>query len=141
MPRFLRLQLVALVLVTVGTCSQGQDVYASHSTDQIEENPRTLTGCLSKGENADEFELQEENGEVWRVKGDSRELLAQVGHTVTIIGNSLSADDQVQRTGPEAKGTQAASKQSRQIAVANLARVSDGCQNDLPTLPKSPHHN
>ena len=132
---FWRLQLVALALVTLVTYSQGQDVNVSHSTDQIEQNPRTLTGCLNKDKNADEFNLEEENGEVWRVKGDSRELLAQVGHTVTVIGDTLSADDQVQRTGPEAKTTQAAAKHLRQIAVANLTRVSDGCQNDLPLLP------
>ena len=132
---FWRLQLVALALVTLVTCSQGQDVNASHSTDQIEQNPQTLTGCLNKDKNADEFNLEEENGEVWRVKGDSLELLAQVGHTVTIIGNSLPADDQVQRTGAKAKGTQATSRHPRQIAVANLTRVSDGCQNDLRLLP------
>ena len=129
-----RLQLVAFVLVTLATCSHGQDVDASHSTDQVDQNPRTLTGCLNKAKNADEFNLEEENGEVWRVKGDSLELLAQVGHTVTIIGNSLP-DDQVQRTGAKAKGTQAASKHPRQIAVAMLTRVSDGCQNDLPNRP------
>ena len=130
-----RLQLVALALVSLATCSKGQDVNASHSTDQIEQNPRTLTGCLDKDKNADEFKFQEENGEVWRVKGGSLELVAQVGHTVTIIGTSLPADDQVQRKGAKAKGTQAVSKHPRQIVVAMLARVSDGCQNDLRLLP------
>ena len=130
-----RLPLVAFVLVSLATCSHGQDFNASHSTDQIEQNPRTLTGCLDKDKNADEFELQEENGEVWRVKGDDLALLAQVGHTVIIIGDSLPADDQVQRTGANVKRTQSASKHPRRIAVAMLTRVSDGCQSDLRLLP------
>jgi hypothetical protein len=37
------------------------------------------SGCLHKGENSSEFELQAEDGGVWRVAGDERGLVLQVG--------------------------------------------------------------
>lgn len=109
---------------------------ASHSSEQIEQNPQTLTGCLDKSEQANEFTLHAEDGKVWQVKGDSRALLAQVGHTVTVFGDSHYPEYQIEpTTAANANGTRAASRYPREITVTNLTRVSDGCQDDLPVLP------
>jgi len=91
-----RLQLAVFIVVSLTVCSRGQEVKASHSSEQIEQNPQTLTGCLDKSEQANEFTLHAEDGKVWQVKGDSRALLAQVGHTVTVFGDSHYPEYQIE---------------------------------------------
>ena len=47
---------------------------------------RTITGCLAKGDSADEFVLNAANGSTWEVKSDSVSLADHVGHTVAVTG-------------------------------------------------------
>ena len=80
-----------------------------------------------------EFTLQAEGGGRWRVKGDRTQLALQVGHTVTLSGDTTSAKTQNDETSVAAdKKTKVAHSNLYQITVTNLVRVSDGCQNDLP---------
>jgi hypothetical protein len=47
---------------------------------------RTLTGCLQKAEDANEYNLTTKNGGTWEVKSDNVKLAPHVGHTMTITG-------------------------------------------------------
>lgn len=48
---------------------------------------RTITGCLSKGDNANEFLLTGTDGSTWEVHGNSSVNLAKhVGHTIEAKG-------------------------------------------------------
>src|SRR5438552_247809 len=47
---------------------------------------RTLTGCLAKGDDANEFNLTTAKGATWEAESDSVKLGDHVGHTVTITG-------------------------------------------------------
>ena len=47
---------------------------------------RTLTGCLQKGEDANEYDFTAKNGGTWEVKSDSVKLDEHVEHTVKITG-------------------------------------------------------
>lgn len=47
---------------------------------------RTITGCLSKGDSADEFRLTGTDGSTWEVRSTRVILADHVGHTVDATG-------------------------------------------------------
>jgi len=47
---------------------------------------RTITGCLSQGDNAKEFDLKADDGSTWEVKSSSVSLAEHVGHKVSVTG-------------------------------------------------------
>ena len=125
--------LALLVVVSLASFLMGQDARGSKTSQDADQNPWTLTGCLYKGEKAGEFKLQAEDGGVWRVAGDKRELGLQVGHTVTLSGDISSAESQTDKEAvPADKEASVAPHLRNLITVTTLARVSDGCQSDLP---------
>ena len=49
-------------------------------------NVRTLTGCLKRGEDANEYNLMGQDGSTWELKSDAVDLSSHVGQTVTVTG-------------------------------------------------------
>lgn len=47
---------------------------------------RDITGCLSKGDSANEFLLTGSDGSTWEVRSSKVALAGHVGHTVTATG-------------------------------------------------------
>ena len=47
---------------------------------------RTVTGCLSQGDNAKEFKLAANDGSTWEVRSSKVSLAKHVGHTVEATG-------------------------------------------------------
>jgi len=47
---------------------------------------RDVTGCLSKGDDSNEFVLTATDGSTWEVRSDKVNLAEHVGHTVTATG-------------------------------------------------------
>src|SRR5438874_9308152 len=45
-----------------------------------------VTGCLQKGDEADEFAITGEDGKTWELRSHTVKLADHVGHTVTITG-------------------------------------------------------
>ena len=59
---------------------------AQDTTKTTHKKTRTLTGCLRKGEDANEYNLTTKKGSTWELKSDSVNLGEHVGHTVKITG-------------------------------------------------------
>ncbi|PYX93032.1 MAG: hypothetical protein DMG71_16325 [Acidobacteria bacterium] len=47
---------------------------------------RTVTGCLAKGDSADEFMLTGKDGSTWEARSDKVNLAEHVGHEVSATG-------------------------------------------------------
>jgi hypothetical protein len=47
---------------------------------------RTLSGCLQKGDDVNEYKLTTAKGGTWEIKSDAVKLGEHVGHTVTVTG-------------------------------------------------------
>src|ERR1700747_2561879 len=47
---------------------------------------RTVTGCLQKTDDANEYRLTTKAGATWEVKSDAVRMAPHVGHTVTLTG-------------------------------------------------------
>src|ERR1700680_5326900 len=59
---------------------------AQDTTKTTHKKVRTLSGCLQKGDDANEYKLTTAKGSTWEIESDSLKLGDHVGHTVTITG-------------------------------------------------------
>ena len=75
--------LVCLIVGILGTCiAFAQD----QMSDKSKADTRTITGCLSKGDDANEFMLTGDDGSTWEVRSSTVSLADHVGHKVAATG-------------------------------------------------------
>src|SRR5438309_2319016 len=91
----------------------------------------TVTGCLQKGDEADEFAITGEDGKTWELRSKTVKLDEHVGHTVTITGvrhHETKAEEakEVKTEGKESKEAEA--KEAGDLRVTSLKMVSDSCK-------------
>jgi hypothetical protein len=130
------------LLVSAAGTAKAQDTSATQptttsQTDQTgsandtHSNVRTLTGCLQKGEDANEYNLMGQDGSTWEVKSDAVDLASHVGHTVTVTGavahptmHGMKEDTkkEAQEHGMDKAGTE-----HGHLTVTNLSMVSQSC--------------
>ena len=105
---------------------------AQDTTKTTHKKTRTLTGCLQKGDDANEYKLTTAKGSTWEIKSDSLKLGDHVGHTVTISGvvSNATLHGVKEDAKAEAKehGIDKDSTEHGHMTVANLKMVSDSCK-------------
>jgi hypothetical protein len=93
---------------------------------------RDVTGCLSKGNSADAFVLNGDDGSMWDVKSSRVNLGKHVGHTVTLTGvvshammHNMKEDakDVAQDSGAAKRNTE-----HGHLKVTNVKMVSASCR-------------
>jgi hypothetical protein len=93
---------------------------------------RTLTGCLQKGDDANEYKLTTAKGGTWEIKSDSVKLGDHVGHTVTITGVVSNAKMHGMKEDAKAEarehGVDKDSTEHGHMTVTYLKMVSDSCK-------------
>jgi hypothetical protein len=104
---------------------------AQDTTKTTHKKTRTLTGCLQKGEEANEYNLTTKNGGTWEIKSDSVKLDEHVGHTVKITGvvPNAMAHGMKEDTKEEMKehGMEKGTTEHGHLTVTDLTMVSDTC--------------
>ena len=107
-------------------------VSAQDTTKTTHKKTRTLTGCLQKGEDANEYNFTAKNGGTWEVEGDNVNLNEHVGHTVKITGVVAHAKAHAMKedTKEEMKehGMEKHATEHGHMTVTNLTMVSHSCQ-------------
>jgi hypothetical protein len=92
---------------------------------------RTITGCLAKGDSANEFDLKANDGSTWELKSDQVGLGDHVGHTVSVTGvvsnakmHNLKEDakDAAKDTGVKKENTE-----HGHMTVTDVQMVSSSC--------------
>ena len=93
---------------------------------------RTLTGCLQKGDDANEYRLTTAKGSTWELKSNGHKLSNHVGHTVTITGVVSNAEMHGAKEDAKAEAKEhdmdKASTEHGHLKVTNLKMVSDSCK-------------
>jgi len=93
---------------------------------------RDVTGCLSKGNSADAFVLNGDDGSMWDVKSSRVNLGRHVGHTVTLTGVVSHAMMHNMKEGAKdvAQDTGAAKSNNEHghLKVTNVKMVSPSCR-------------
>ena len=120
--------LLALVML-VGAVG----VLAADDKDKDDNTAKTVTGCLQKGESANEFMLTGSDGSTWEIKSDSVDLASHVGQTVTVSGDRSKAHAKTHEAKEKAKsemqehGMDKNATEHGHLTVGNLTKVSDKC--------------
>lgn len=122
--------LLGLVLAGLGV-SLG---FAQDTTSQSKSksDTRTITGCLSKGDSADEFMLAANDGSTWEVRSTQVPLASHVGHTITATG--VVSNAKLHNLKEDAKdaatdsGMKKADSEHGHLTITEVKMVSDSCQ-------------
>ena len=105
---------------------------AQNTEKATHKKTRTLTGCLQKGESANEYNLTIKGGATWEIKSDSVKLEDHVGHTVTVTGVVSHHKEHAMKEDAKAEmkehGMDKDAKEHGHITVTALTMVSDTCQ-------------
>jgi hypothetical protein len=105
---------------------------AQNTTKTTHKKTRTLTGCLQKGDDANEYKLTTAKGGTWEIKSDTLSLGDHVGHTVTITGviSNAKMHGMKEDAKAEAKehGMGKHSTEHGHMTVTNLTMVSGTCK-------------
>jgi len=105
---------------------------AQDTTKTTHKKTRTLTGCLQKGDDANEFQLTTAKGGTWEIKSDTLKLVNHVGHTVTITGvvSNAKMHGMKEDAKAEAKehGVDKDSTEHGHMTVTYLKMASDTCK-------------
>ena len=105
---------------------------AQDTTNDTHSNVRTLTGCLQKGDGANEYNLMAEDGSTWEVRSDSVNLASHVGHTVTITGavahpTAHGIKEDAKREAQE-HGMDKSATEHGHLTATDLSMVSESCR-------------
>jgi len=120
---------LGVVLLVFSSCwLMAQD----DTSGKSKSNVRTVTGCLTKGDSANEYELKSADGSTWEVRSDSVSLADHVGHTVTATGavkNSTmhNMKEDAKDTASDAHMTKSNNEHGH-MTVTKVKMVSDSCQ-------------
>ena len=85
----------------------------------------TVTGCLQKGDEADEFALTGDDGKLYDLRSSSVKLAEHVGHKVTVSGQFKA---EAYEKGEEKEAKESGKKEAGDITVSSLKMVSSSCQ-------------
>jgi hypothetical protein len=87
---------------------------------------KTVTGCLQKGDEPDEFSITGEDSKSWDLRSSTVKLADHVGHKVTVTG-SLTRESKAEEK-KEGQVEKAAGKEELgELRVISLKMVSKSC--------------
>jgi len=88
---------------------------------------KTVTGCLQKGDEGDEFSLTGDDGQLYDLRSSSVKLSEHVGHKVTVSGSFKPEGGE--KDEDEAKESkEGGKKEAGDISVTKLKMVSESCK-------------
>ena len=107
-------------------------ILAPDASAKTKAKTRTITGCLSKGDSADEFLLTGKDGSTWEVRSDRVPLAEHVGHRVAATG--VVSHAKLHNMKEDAKdaakdtGVKKSNKEHGHLTVTGLRTVNDSCR-------------
>ena len=87
----------------------------------------TVTGCLQKSDEPDEFSITGEDGKTYGLRSSTVDLSKHLGHKVTVTG-SLKAELYEKEKGEREEHEKKEAAEAGDIRVTNLKMVSDSCK-------------
>ena len=111
-----------MLLPAVGLAKANQESSAQDKSEKV----RKITGCLSKGERQNEYELTADNGSTWEVKSDAVNLSPHVGQTVTVTGtvNNAAAHEAKEKAKEK---TMHNPNEHGHLTATNIKTVNESC--------------
>jgi hypothetical protein len=96
------------------------------SQEKSASKTKTVTGCLQKGDQPDEFSITGEDGTSWDLRSSTVKLADHVGHQVTVTGSPTREAKAEEKK--EGQVENAARKEKLgELRVTSLKMVSQSC--------------
>jgi hypothetical protein len=121
MPKRSRIMSSLAAVVALAICSWFNQA-AAQSTKERKGQTVTITGCVQKGEAADEFAITQ-NGKKYGLKSTKVRLADHLGHQVTVTGKITGTPGQGEKGDKEEEGGEYAD-----VQVTSLHMISTTCQ-------------
>ena len=84
---------------------EAQEKQESKAEKKATHNPKTITGCLQKGDQPDEFTITGDDGKTWGLRSSGKVNLSEhIGHKVTITGSPMRESKAEEKKAEEKKG-------------------------------------
>ena len=122
--------LLCVILLAFGVSS----ALAQDSDTNSKSKTRTITGCLSKGDNSagsNEYLLTANDGSTWEVRSDNVSLEKHVGHTVTATGvvahNTMHNMKEDTKDMAHDTGAKKTNNEHGRLKVTDVQMVSSSC--------------
>ena len=121
--------LAIATLVVSGAMAQDRDDANAKSKSEV----RTITGCLTQGDSADEFVLTATDGSTWEMHGNSSVNLAEhVNQQVSVTGAvSNKTAHNLKEDAKDAAADTGMKKNNNEhghLKVTDVSKISDSCQ-------------
>ena len=129
-----KLSRLLLCLILAGLTASWAVAQEGNSDSKSKSDVRTVTGCLSQGDSADEFLLAGNDGSTWEVRASKSgvDLARHVGHTVSATGvvSNAMAHNLKEDTKDAAKdtGMKKNNTEHGHLKVTDVQMLSDSCQ-------------
>ena len=121
----------SLFLCLVLVCTTSIWLAANDSSAKSKSDTRSITGCLSQGDNPKEFNLKADDGSTWELRSSTAPLAEHVGHTVTVTGvvSHVMAHNMKEDTKEMTHdaGITKESKEHGHLKVTDVQMVSSSC--------------
>jgi hypothetical protein len=91
---------------------------------------KTVTGCLQKGHELDEFSITGEDGKTWGLRSTNVKLDEHVGHQVTVSGSAhheTKAQEKAEGKNKDEMENAAGKEEYGDLRVTDLKMVSETC--------------
>ena len=101
---------------------------AQDTTKPTDDQSKTkaVTGCLQKGDQADQFSITGEDGKSWDLRSSTVKLAEQVGHQVTVTGSPTRETKAEEKKEGQIENA-AGKEQFGELRVISLKMVSQSC--------------
>ena len=128
----MKLNKLALCIALAGFTASAGFARGNNNAQKSKSDVRTITGCLSQGDNAKEFTLTGENGSTWEIHSSRVALAKHVGHTVTVTGVEEHAMAHNMKEDAKDAAADADMKKDNSehghLTVTRLKMVSESCE-------------
>lgn len=122
--RFVSLVLAMTVVVALTSASIAQ----SKKSHGAKAASKTVTGCLQKGDEADEYSITDADGKTYGLRSSSVKFADHLGHKVTVSGHLRPESEENEANERKEKNEQNEKKEAGDIRVTTLKMVSTSCQ-------------
>ena len=117
---------ILAALATTWAVAQDND-----DANKSKSNVRTITGCLTKGDSANEYQLTGSDGSTWEVRSDKVTLADHVGQQVSATGvvshaklHNLKEDS---KDAAKDTGVKKSDREHGHLTITDLQTVSNSC--------------
>jgi hypothetical protein len=122
---------IAIIMLGLFVFSVSLVAVQDEATKTTHKKVRTVSGCLQKADDANEFKLTTAKGGTWEIKSDAVKLGEHVGHTVRVTGvvSNAAIHGAKEDAKDEAKehGVGENSTEHGHMTVTGLKMVSESC--------------